>query len=581
MARTNLGQLLLDRGEADEALAHCEAAVRLQPNLAAVHHNLANVLRSLNRSVDARAAYLEALRLDPNLALAHAHLGLILKSEDQLNDARTWLQRAVELEPRNATFWEYLAELHGDLENTLEAIECWRHVLELNPQDVAAHLALGWALQEDGQLSAAADHYRAAASLEPTHAGARLHLGGLHEELGDMAAAEAAFREALRLQPTFALPHGRLATLLRSKLSETDLAALEERLADEHLPAAPRSHLLFGLAHVLDARGDYARAGECLRQANNLTLEWDRQRSGYQPDEHEQFVDGLIKVFDREFFARVEGLGSPSRRPVFVFGLPRSGTTLLEQVLASHSQIHGAGELRLARQTFEALPGVVGRSIPPRECVALLDGPSIEALVDRHLARLADIDGGHAPRIVDKMPDNYMYLGLLTALFPRATFIHARRDLRDVAVSCWMTDFRSIRWANDPRHIATRFAQYARLMDHWRRVLPAPICEVDYEQSVGDLESVARRLVAACGLEWEPACLEFYKTQRPIRTASVTQVREPVYKRSLARWKNYEPTLGELFAVLVPPRPQRAPGSLPLETALIAPEISSSDPERA
>jgi hypothetical protein len=148
------------------------------------------------------------------------------------------------------------------------------------------------------------------------------------------------------------------------------------------------------------------------------------------------------------------------------------------------------------------------------------------------------------------MPDNYMYLGLIAALFPGAVLIHCRRDLRDVAVSCWMTNFRSIRWANDPHHIATRFAQYRRVMDHWRSVLPTKIHEVDYEETVADLPGVARRLVAACGLDWEPACLEFHRTRRTVRTASIAQVRQPLYTRSVARWKNYEQPLAELFARL-------------------------------
>jgi hypothetical protein len=148
------------------------------------------------------------------------------------------------------------------------------------------------------------------------------------------------------------------------------------------------------------------------------------------------------------------------------------------------------------------------------------------------------------------MPDNYMYVGLLAILFPSAVFVHSRRDLRDIAVSCWMTDFRSIRWANDQNSIATRFQQYQRLMNHWKEVLPVPLHEVNYEETVTDLESVARRLIEACGLPWEPACLEFHRTERPIRTASVMQVRQPVYQRSVARWKHYEPVLGELFAQL-------------------------------
>ncbi len=234
---------------------------------------------------------------------------------------------------------------------------------------------------------------------------------------------------------------------------------------------------------------------------------------------------------------------------MFIFGLPRSGTTLIEQVLASHSRVHGAGELRLARQTFEAIPGTLGRSEPPLDCVPHLDAAALRLLAERHDKRLLALND-RAERVVDKMPDNYLYLGLLAALFPHATFIHCRRDLRDIAVSCWMTDFRSIRWANDPSHIASRFQQYRQVMNHWKEVLPVTIHEVDYAETVANLEGVARRLLAACGLDWEPACLEFHRTQRPIRTASVIQVRQPVYKKSVARWKNYERDLGELFAAL-------------------------------
>jgi hypothetical protein len=157
-------------------------------------------------------------------------------------------------------------------------------------------------------------------------------------------------------------------------------------------------------------------------------------------------------------------------------------------------------------------------------------------------------------RVVDKMPDNYLYLGLLAVLFPRATFVHVRRDLRDVAVSCWMTQFRSIRWASDPDHLAGRCRDYRRLMEHWQAVLPVPVHEVAYERLVDDFEAEARRLVAACGLEWEPGCLKFHETRRPVRTASVTQVRQPLYRRSVARWKHYETALADLFARLPDPR---------------------------
>jgi hypothetical protein len=221
---------------------------------------------------------------------------------------------------------------------------------------------------------------------------------------------------------------------------------------------------------------------------------------------------------------------------------------LIEQVLGSHSRVHGAGEVRLVRQSFEAIPAVLGRHETALGAARHLDVAAVRSLAEQHLDRLNPLASGRASRIVDKMPDNYLYLGLIVGLFPNAVLIHCRRDLRDVAVSCWMTNFRSIRWANDPNHIATRFRQYRRLMDHWGEVLPAPIHEVEYEETVADLEGVARRLIAACGLDWEPACLEFHRTQRPVRTASVTQVRQPVYKHSIARWRNYERDMAHLFA---------------------------------
>jgi tetratricopeptide (TPR) repeat protein len=550
-ARTNLGQILLDRGRAEEALPHCQEAVRLQPNLAALHHNLGNALRALERYVDARAAYLEALRLEPDLAPAHAHLGLTLSREGRHGDALPWLKRAVELDPTSTTFEEFLAELYMEQEEPAAAIPHWERALALaDGRRAGLHLSLGWAYQEEGRLAEAQQQFEAALRLQPDLASAHLNLGGLHEERGELAKAEEAFRTALRVQPNFALPHARLATLLRGKLPDEGLAALEQRLADPGLDRGPRARLLFGLAHVLDARGDYARAAECLREANAISRELAEGRKDYEPAEHERFVTKLLEAFDAGFFARAAGLGHDSRRPVFVFGLPRSGTTLIEQVLASHSHVHGAGELRLARASFEGIPAALDRPGPPIDGIPDLDARSLRRLAEQHLERLGALAGDAAERVADKMPDNYMYVGLLAAMFPHATFIHCRRDLRDVAVSCWMTDFRSIRWANHPEHIASRFHQYRGLMDHWARVLPVPVLHVDYEETVSDLESVARRLVAACGLGWEPACLEFHRTERPIRTASVTQVRQPVYQRSVARWKNYQDDLADLFAAL-------------------------------
>jgi hypothetical protein len=259
-------------------------------------------------------------------------------------------------------------------------------------------------------------------------------------------------------------------------------------------------------------------------------------------------VSSLIAALTPGFFDRVRGFGLETERPIFIVGLPRSGTTLTEQILASHSQVFGAGELRFAGEGLESLPKLMNGDATPVECLASLDRETARRVAQHHLDRL-DERNASAPRIVDKMPDNYLHLGLITTLFPRARIIHCRREPRDVAVSCWMTHFRHIRWACDLQYIAARFREYQRVMDHWRQVLPA-LLEIDYEDTVADLERAARRLVSACGLEWEPACLAFHESRSPVRTASVTQVRQPIYTRSVARWKNYEAALAPLFARL-------------------------------
>jgi hypothetical protein len=300
--------------------------------------------------------------------------------------------------------------------------------------------------------------------------------------------------------------------------------------------------VLFGLAHVLDARGDFDRAARILEEANALQhSELRRRGRGYIPAAHRAFVDQLIATFSIEFFERTRGFGLETERPVFVVGLPRSGTTLVEQILGSHPRAFPAGELRLMQRAVEGPPA----------SVASLDAAAAKALAQRHLDALDAIAPG-ADRVIDKMPENLLYLGLIAVLFPRAAIIHCRRDLRDVALSCWITDFGEIRWASDVEAIRSRIFESRRVFEHWRRVLPTPVLEVDYEQLVADPETHSRRIVEHCRLDWSPACLNFAGSTRAVRTASTAQVRSPIYRTSVGRWRNYEKALAPLFAGLAP-----------------------------
>jgi tetratricopeptide (TPR) repeat protein len=548
-ARSNLGQFLLERHQPHEALDHLRTAVRLRPNLAEARNNLGNALRETGRLAEARQSYAEALRINPTLAMTYNNMGQALQEENSLDDALAWYQRALQLDPNSARIHANAASLLAEQEKYDDALTVYRRALELDPTYAEAHCGLGGVRHEQGHFEEAQTHYREALRHKPDLPAAHCALGTVREELGDFKDAESCWRSALRYDARLAGAYSALATMLRGKLPDDDLVAMRQLLADPDLHDGRRSALHFGLAQVLDAKGAYEEAAESLRQANALALAGARKRGmGYDPEAHAGFVARLMAVCSPEFFERTRGIGVDSERPIFIVGLPRSGTTLTEQVLASHSQVFGAGEQRLAREDFEALSPQEDHAL---EALARLDRPTARRIGEQHLEQLHQLNA-ERPRVADKMPDNYLYLGLLATLFPKARFIHCRRDLRDIAVSCWMTNFGSIRWANDLGHIASRFEEYRRIMDHWQRVSPVSVLEVDYEETVTDLEGVARRLVDWCGLEWEPGCLAFHEGKRPVRTASVAQVRQPIYTRSVARWKHYEKPLETLFDTLVP-----------------------------
>jgi tetratricopeptide (TPR) repeat protein len=550
-AQTNLGQLLVEKGDADKALAYCREAVRLNPNLPEAHNNLGNALRESGDLVEAKAAYSEALRLNPSLAVTYNNVGQALQEEGKLGDAVVWYRQAIERDPACARIQANLASALTEQDKHDEAARHFEAALCLEPDNADAHNGLASVRNEQNRFEDALACVREAVRLRPGFAAAHANMGSILEVAGDLEAAQASWRDAIRLAPGYAAAHSHLATHLRDRLPEEEFVALERLLDNPKLTEGPQCVLHYGIAQVLDARGQYAPAADHLRKANALRGKlWRKRNDAYDPDRHHQFVNNLIGSFTPDYFERVRGFGLPSHRPIFVVGLPRSGTTLTEQVLASHSRVFGAGELRLIPDTFVRLPEILNRNeTPPVECLPLLDPPAVQRIAQAHLDQLAERDAT-ALRVVDKLPDNTLYLGWIATLFPNAKIVHCRRDLRDVALSCWMTNFAQLHWACDVDHIASRFRNYQRIMEHWRKVLPCRLLEIDYEEMIHDLESVSRRLMEWCGLEWQPACLDFHKTKRPVRTASVSQVRQPLYAKSAKRWKHYENALADLFSQL-------------------------------
>lgn len=536
----NLGQLLLEELQPEEALQHCERAVELSPSFAEAQSNLGNTLRALNRIDEAKQRYEVAMQLNPSLGMVYNNMGQALQEEGNLDDAIGWYLQALSHEPRSARFHTNLASVFAELDRNDEAHDRYRMAIECDPGWPEAHNGLGQLCREEENYDEAAGFFREAIRLKPRYTAAHSNLGHVHEELGESDAARACYREALRHSDRCVGALNQLAIHHRDELTNVERDLLFRLLGNECLSPADRASLNYAAASLFDSEGTFAEAGRHLEvavaaQKENLI----RRGKTYEAAEHTLFVDRLIEKFDCDFFRRVfpgsdqPAWGSGSEEPVFVIGLPRSGTTLTEQILASHPDVHGAGELSLAGNSFDGLPESWGR-----------DEAAASAQV--HLERLREL-GGSAARVVDKLPDNYLYLGWIVTLFPRARVIYCQRDLRDVAVSCLMTQFKSIRWACDLADIERRFVDHIRLMNHWREVLPSTWYEVRYERTVEDTEQVARELINWLGLDWDDRCLEFHRTRRPVRTASVSQVRQPVHSRSVARWQRYEPFFGECF----------------------------------
>jgi tetratricopeptide (TPR) repeat protein len=546
-AANNLGLCLQSLGQTEAAIAAFTRALEIDASFAAAHNNLAMALYREGDQAGALEHFGDAVALDPGLAEARSNLGQLLLELDRPHEALIHCREAVRLSPECAPARLSLGRALRMLEQPEEAEASYVEALRLAPGLAVAWNDLGLLAQEQGKLAESLERYETSLRLDPGFVPAECNRGVVLAERGDFAGAVQAFRAALQGDSSHAEAYYQLASLLGAELPEADLTAIRRLLAVKALSLDERSTLHAALGLVLDARGHHAAAAFHVHQANALCLaDWQKRGRAYDVLEHERLIESLLASCTPAFFERLQGSGLDTERHVFIVGLPRSGTTLTEQILASHPQVHGGGELRVVRDLFESLP----RSIDPRsraaECLGRLDRETVRRLATHLDERLAALDP-HATRLVDKMPENYLYLGLLAVLLPHARFIHCRRDLRDVAVSCWITRFRQVRWASDPDHIASRIHTYQRIMDHWRKTLPISWLDIDYEDLVADLETGARRLVAWCGLDWDPACLAFHQNRRAVRSASLAQVRRPIYGSAVGRWKHYWHTLAPLL----------------------------------
>ncbi|HEX4145068.1 MAG TPA: tetratricopeptide repeat protein [Pirellulales bacterium] len=545
-AHNNLGNISRKQGKLDQALARYEQAIAIRPDFAEAHNNLAIVLLNRGNLDQAIARFERAIALSPDYPEAHNNLGVALGNLRKLDEAVTRFEQAITLRP------DY-AEAHNNLGNALreqgksdQAMARYRQALALKPNYVDAHNNLGGMFQHQGSLDQAVAQYEQAVALAPNLPEIHNNLANALTQQGKFDEAAAHYRQALAIRPDYPEAHHDFGHAKTFSAGDADLAVLKNLAADAgRLPPSKLLYVHFALGKALEDVGDYPRAFEHWLQGNALK----RQQIDYDETSWRRTFQLVAKVFGPEVFDRFHAVGDPSSTPIFIVGMIRSGSTLVEQILASHPLVHAAGELENLDRVVQAVSDSAGQPVPA--CIEMLDGDRLDRLGQAYLASLPTPPTGKV-RITDKAPGNFFHVGLIRLILPNARIIHTVRDPADTCVSCYSKLFTHGQpFSYDLAELGRYYRWYHELMQHWRNVLPAgAMLDVSYENVVDDLEQQARRLIDFCGLPWDDRCLKFHETRRPITTASNVQVRRPLYRSSVQRWRRYEAHLQPLLTEL-------------------------------
>ena len=544
-AHNNLANAYLELRQYQEAERGYQRALKLRPKDAQILCNLGFAQAALGRREEAMASFRQALEQNPSFIEALNGLGNVLRELGDRRQAASLLRRSVELDPDRADSHGHLGAVLFEIHRVDEAMASFVRALALKPDYAPAHLGLALALRQQRRPEDAEASCKAALAADPNCVEAVSLLGELRADRGQFAEAELQFVRAIEIKPDYAPAYSSIATHRRMRIEDTDWLAAALPLAAKRLPLAQAIGLHYALGKYYDDVGQYELAFDQYTQANRASK---RFGSAYDRGQLTVRVDAIIRSFDAAFMDRIGRPLSGSELPVYIMGMPRSGTSLAEQILASHPSVYGAGELVYWNGAYDAYRQA---EVEHQNAVELIPG-----MARAYLERLKQL-GGEASRVVDKMPANFWYAGLLHASFPRARIIHMQRDPFDTCLSIYFQNFFNIgAYAHDLADLAHFYGEYLRVMSHWRRMLPeTTLLEVPYEGLVEDPEGWARRMLAFVGLPWDPRCLDFHRTERVVITASKWQVRQKISRGSVGRWRNYEKHIGPLRALrhLAPP----------------------------
>ena len=542
----NMGSLYKERKNVVEAKRFYQAAMASSPGYADPLNNLGAMLVTEQQFSQAIELLNRAIILSPAFADAHCNLGFAHQGLDHNDIALQYFERALQLRPHYAEAYIGLAKVHKT-KAELEAAETYaKKAIEINPNKAEFYQCLAEIYAEQGETQQALTYFDDALSMDPESGSAKVSKGNLLAELGETATAEILLSDATTdpIKATQLSAHCSLVQLRTIKPNDQSMEALLA-IATNIGDLAPnqREYLHFSLGKCYDDIGKWSSAFEQFTQGCQLK----RSRIHYSSEEQAHFAQRIITNFTKDTIEHLRASANPSALPIFVLGMPRSGTTLVEQIIASHPSVYGAGELNHLSRI--AVRSIEGAEYP--ENIIHLTPAICRAMADEYLACLQR----HAPeatRITDKMPGNFVVIGLIHALLPHAKIIHVERNPIDTCLSCYTKLFQhGQHFSYDLAELGYFYANYRRIMSHWRSILPSGSwLDVRYERFVSDLESEAKQLITYCDLEWDPACLSFHTLKRQVRTASLTQVRKPIYTSSVERWRLLERELTPLIQVL-------------------------------
>ncbi|MFM9863896.1 MAG: tetratricopeptide repeat protein [Micropepsaceae bacterium] len=579
-AHNNLGIAHFDLADYETAIRCYEQAIALRPRFAEAISNRANALRQMKRYEEAEGEYRRSLAINPSYAEAHNNLGSVLRDLERHEEAETAYRRAVDLKPMYIEALNNLILAQKELKKYDEAIATAQKVLGLDPNNADAHCYLGGVYVDQKKPEPALEALRKSLTFKPDKPETHNMVGRALFDMNEPAKAVEAYKRAIALKPDFADPYNNMGNVLK------ELGRFEEALVsfdtaislqpdtigvyvnlsdakkfrdgdDKHLRAIEgflskfdtlkdedRMHAGFAAAKAYDDLKRYELGFPYLIRANALK----RKSIGYDEPTVLKLFERIRETFTPELVSAKAGSGFATQKPIFVLGMPRSGTTLVEQILASHSRVTGAGELKDMSDTINLVRSSDGNQAAYPEFMPVLSPQELAKIGEVYAAKL-DRHAPGAERITDKMPSNFYFLGLIHLALPGAKVIHTNRNPVDTCVSCFSKLFAGEQSQTyDLAELGRYYRAYHGLMAHWRAVLPpGAFLDVQYEEVVADTEGQARRILDHCGLEWSPQVLDFHRTERPVKTASARQVRQPIYGSSVQRWRNYEKFLGPLL----------------------------------